>query len=43
MTGAAWQRAWVDRHGRDMEGLTEAYYHRQASGQPVHSWDLDET
>jgi hypothetical protein len=42
MTGAAWQRAWVDRYGRDMEGLTEAYYLRQASGRPVHSWDINE-
>ena len=42
MTGAAWQRAWVDRHGRDMVALTEAYYHRQTSGDPVHHWSLDD-
>lgn len=43
MTGAAWQRAWVDRHGRDMEALTEAYYQRQETGDPVHSWSLGKT
>jgi gamma-glutamyl:cysteine ligase YbdK (ATP-grasp superfamily) len=43
MNGAAWQRAWVERHGRKMEALTEAYYRQQTAGQPVHTWDLDET
>ena len=38
-TGAAWQRAWLARHGRDMQGLTEAYYTRQRRGEPVHGWD----
>ena len=38
--GAAWQRAWVDRHGRDMRELTAAYAERQASGRPVHEWPL---
>jgi len=38
--GAAWQRAWVARHGRDMAALTAAYAERQAEGQPVHTWDL---
>jgi hypothetical protein len=42
MTGAAWQRAWVARHGREMEALTEAYYCRQKAGNPVHRWGLDE-
>ncbi|UCC55224.1 MAG: glutamate--cysteine ligase, partial [Gammaproteobacteria bacterium] len=32
MTGAAWQRAWVARHGREMATLTEAYYRRQKAG-----------
>ncbi|MDZ7747423.1 MAG: glutamate--cysteine ligase [Halofilum sp. (in: g-proteobacteria)] len=36
--GAAWQRAWVARHGRDMRGLTAAYAQRQADGSPVHEW-----
>ncbi len=37
-TGANWQRAYVARHGRDMQALTEAYYRRQQSGLPVHEW-----
>jgi len=36
--GAAWQRAWVAKYGADMNGLTEAYLQRQASGRPVHEW-----
>jgi gamma-glutamyl:cysteine ligase YbdK (ATP-grasp superfamily) len=39
-TGAAWQRGYVRRHGTDMEGLTQAYLARQASGAPVHEWSL---
>jgi hypothetical protein len=39
-TGAAWQRAWVARHGPDMPGLTTAYLERQQSGLPVHEWAL---
>lgn len=38
--GAGWQRAYVERHGSDMEDLTQAYLERQASGLPVHEWDL---
>ncbi len=38
--GAAWQRAWVARHGRDMTALTAAYLERQESGEPVHLWTL---
>lgn len=37
-TGSGWQRAWVARHGHDMQALTEAYYARQQSGDPVHDW-----
>ncbi len=37
-TGSAWQRAWVTRHGGDMQVLTQAYYERQQSGEPVHGW-----
>ncbi len=40
-TGAAWQRAYVARHGASMEALTEAYYQCQEGGQPVHEWSLD--
>ena len=38
-TGAAWQRAYVEKHGRDMQALTEAYLDRQRSGKPVDQWD----
>ena len=38
--GAGWQRAWVERHGRDMAALTNAYAERQAEGNPVHRWPL---
>ncbi len=38
-TGCNWQRAWVARHGSDMQVLTEAYFERQQRGEPVHSWD----
>ncbi len=40
MNGAAWQRAWVARHGRDMTALTAAYLERQERGEPVHCWTL---
>jgi gamma-glutamyl:cysteine ligase YbdK (ATP-grasp superfamily) len=36
--GAAWQRAFVAKHGPDMQVLTKAYVERQNSGQPVHEW-----
>ena len=39
--GAAWQRAYVARHGRDFAAMTDAYRRRQESGIPVHEWDLD--
>ena len=38
-TGASWQRAWLARHGTDMQALTNAYYDRQKRGEPVHAWD----
>lgn len=40
-TGAAWQRAWRQRHGRDPAALVEAYLARQRTGVPVHRWDVD--
>ena len=40
-TGARWQRAWVERHGPDMAGLTAAYLERQRGNRPVHEWTLD--
>lgn len=39
-TGADWQRAWVDRHGRDFAGLLAEYVEHQQSGRPVHEWPL---
>ncbi len=38
-SGSNWQRAWVARHGGDMQALTEAYYERQQVGEPVHDWN----
>jgi hypothetical protein len=38
--GANWQRRWVARHGFDVRALTENYMRRQATGQPVHEWDM---
>jgi gamma-glutamyl:cysteine ligase YbdK (ATP-grasp superfamily) len=38
--GAAWQRAFVARHGRDMQALTLAYRDRQRAGAPVHEWTV---
>ena len=38
--GAAWQRAFVKRNGRDMVALTAAYLERQDKGQPVHEWTV---
>lgn len=38
--GAVWQRAWVARHGSDSQALTAAYREQQASGRPVHEWEL---
>lgn len=40
INGAAWQRAWVERNGRDMAGLTRAMIERQADGAPVHRWGV---
>ncbi len=40
-TGAAWQRAWVHRHGHDMAGLTAAYLEKQQSGRPVYEWSIE--
>ncbi|MBP8283978.1 MAG: glutamate--cysteine ligase [Chromatiaceae bacterium] len=39
-TGAAWQRAYIARHGPDLTALTGAYLERQQSGRPVHAWTL---
>ena len=39
-TGAAWQLAWLDKHGEDQVALVAAYRERQESGLPVHEWEL---
>jgi len=36
--GCTWQRLFVEKHGRDMTGLTRAYINNQNSGEPVHRW-----
>lgn len=38
--GAAWQRAWVARHGTDPSTLVRAYRERQERDLPVHEWDF---
>lgn len=40
MTGAAWQKAFVKRYGRDFEALVGRYLENQTSGEPVHRWSL---
>ncbi len=40
MNGAQWQRAFVNKHGRDMRQLTAAYLERQQQGTPVHEWTV---
>jgi len=40
VTGADWQTAWVQRHGRDFSALVDTYAERQASNAPVHEWSL---
>jgi hypothetical protein len=37
-TGAAWQRAWIRRHGRDFWGMLADYLEHQRSRAPVHEW-----
>jgi gamma-glutamyl:cysteine ligase YbdK (ATP-grasp superfamily) len=39
-TGSAWQRAHVERHGRDFFRLTATYVEQQRSGAPVHEWPV---
>lgn len=39
-TGAAWQRGFVARHGRDFHALVRTYQRHQASHRPVHEWPL---
>ena len=39
-TGAAWQRAHANCHGRDFQGLVQTYLERQDGGRPVHTWTV---
>jgi gamma-glutamyl:cysteine ligase YbdK (ATP-grasp superfamily) len=39
-TGACWQRAYVAKHGKDMQALVNAYRTHLRSGAPVHEWSL---
>lgn len=38
--GAAWQRAYVEKHGCGMSELLAAYMERQGAGAPVHEWGV---
>lgn len=38
--GSQWQRDFVHVHGRDWNGLMQAYYQRQREQQPVHLWEI---
>ena len=39
-TGAAWQIAYANAHGRDLAALVGAYRRHQDSGAPVHEWPV---
>ena len=39
-TGAAWQRAFIERYGMDRKALTLAYREHQRAGKPVHEWPV---
>ncbi|VAX01284.1 hypothetical protein MNBD_GAMMA22-3114 [hydrothermal vent metagenome] len=38
--GSQWQRSYQEKHQCDMHKLTKAYYERQQTGEPVHSWTI---
>ena len=38
--GAAWQRAFIQRHGPCFEEMTRAYARNQSSNLPVHQWEV---
>lgn len=40
LNGSAWQRAYINAHGRDFLRLTAAYQKQQESGRPVHEWSI---
>ncbi|MGC6500943.1 MAG: glutamate--cysteine ligase [Henriciella sp.] len=40
LTGAEWQRSFIDCNGYNFQALTERYAEMQATGDPVHSWTV---
>jgi len=38
--GAAWQLAYLQKYGNDMEALTDAYWQHQQTGNAVHTWEI---
>ena len=40
LTGAEWQRRFVDCNGMNFQALTERYAALQATGKPVHTWTV---
>lgn len=40
-TGAAWQKAYIAKHGPDFAAMTAAYTDLQKRGEPVHAWPVD--
>ena len=38
--GAAWQRAWIHKYGKDFVALSKAYLEQQQTGKPVHEWSV---
>ena len=40
LSGAGWQRAWLRRHGVDVESMLAAYERNQWSGRPVGEWEI---
>jgi hypothetical protein len=37
-TGAAWQKHFIEKNGRDFRRMTEQYYLNQQTEKPVHEW-----
>lgn len=37
-TGAAWQRQFINKHGKDFQKLVKAYFENQDQGNAVHTW-----
>ncbi len=38
--GAAWQRAYIAKHGSDFQEMTRAYYENQKRNLPVYQWTM---